>query len=375
MATSQSLPQLLVSGGNGEGLPSSDGSFSELSTESFLNQLPGGSSLRETFRELRKQLSHASHDLAPQDDILWKEHRKDLARLVWNHAIDRRKMRHETSWEAKEVGGRKVVYIGCKNSKAEKEVKRNLDDCGARDFVRQKLQFDKIEVNDEFTGHLAKTDLSTALLREPPYLKKRSLLGTPFEVTTSKDNSSITTLGGIVLVDGKPYALATGCPFSNDDVETMDRDEVIVYSYSGSGHPQQLRAARQIMRQRKESLHSSTSSDWALVALPEGEFPPNSMLDVEEKSLRGWPWPSTSRYLDLLVDKYVTEQDLEALTQSGKGRVVCLTYSSSSSSSGPIPGLLAPGTSTVMLSGTIFTVLRIDMFIPLGKAFPPFALP
>ncbi|KAF4959250.1 hypothetical protein FSARC_10766 [Fusarium sarcochroum] len=371
MAVSHELSLLTVSGGLGEGPLSSHSSGSGLTTtDSILNYLHRGADLRETFQTLMSQLMRTSHDLAPQDYVLWKKDRKTLARLVWNHAVDRHQMRHDTSYEAKEVDGKKMVYIGCKTKDAEKEVKRNLKGSGAMDFVLKTLHFDEVQVNNKFTGHLARTDLSSTLVREPPSLIKRSLLGIPFEAPSSEGTSSSTTLGGIILVDGQPYALATGCPFSDERAKAMamNQGEVVVYSYSGRNQPQEPHVARELMRERREYPHFSILSDWALVALPDGELPPNTILDVEQNSSQDWPWPSTPMHLKLLAERYITEKDLAHLMQKEGGRVACLTYSPSSSSSAPIPGFISPGTSTVMLSGTVFTVLRIDMFTSLGNA-------
>ncbi|KAF5666932.1 hypothetical protein FCIRC_10011 [Fusarium circinatum] len=364
MATSHVPSRLTVPGRYGEGLVSSSSSVSGRSTESFLSQLPGGLSLLETIRDLRDYFNPTSHALDPRDALLWEQKRQVLADLVFNHGAKKRTMHHETSWDAKVVDGKKVVYIGCKNRKAEKQVKEDLKECGAIDYVLEVLNFDAIQVSDNFKGHLAKIDLATTSVSKALDLRKPSLLGIPFEVPNSEGNSSVTTLGGVVLVDGKPYALATGCPFSSHGDETASRGEVVVYSYAGSGHPQESPVAQEIMRQRRESFHSAASSDWALISLPDGELPLNLTFDMREESSISWPWPSAGGHIDPLVERIVTEEDLKHLRTLDQGWVACLTYPTSSAS-GPVPGLIAPETSTLMLSGVSFTVLRIDMFTPL----------
>ncbi|KAF4446970.1 hypothetical protein F53441_9441 [Fusarium austroafricanum] len=366
MATSKGLT---VPRGNDGGLQSPPGSVSNSSTYSLLNLLPSGPDLRAAFRELITQLVHERQELSPSDLTRWQNNREHLARLIWNHTARPYQMRQDTSYEARLVGERKVVFIGCKTRNARNEVKSILGDCGAIDFIRGVLHFDDIHVDMKFKGHLSKAAMPSGSTSRGQNHPKWPMLGMHADVPISEDIPGLvrdvsrysTTLGGVILVDGKPYGLATGCPFARGEGAERDNGEVVVHSYSGFESPWTPSEARQLIRERNEQCHLSPAADWALITLHEDMIAPNTMIPVEH--IDGWPWPSQEIELELFVQGVVNEKDLAPIPTREKDRLACLTFSKTSSV--PFPGFIAPSTSIIMLDSTLFTVLRIDMLVPL----------
>ncbi|KAM0319406.1 hypothetical protein ACHAPQ_010368, partial [Fusarium lateritium] len=312
MATSHGLSQLTILRRDREGLSSSRSSVSNLSTSSVLSRLPGGGlDLRDSFQRLKARLTHSLEGLDIQDRVLWDRYQNQLARLIWNNTAHPDQTRQDTSFDAKVIRGKKVVIVGCHARESRLQVESILKDSGAINFVQQTLGFETIQVVKKFKGHLAKTDFSLEPIGLQNY-RKHPFLGMSCRVHGSGSGSGpdfITTLGGVVLVDGKPYALATGRPFSHDTSEKRHESELVLYSYSGGGASFEPDAAREVMRQRKENSRPFLPMDWALVSLPDDALPPNSILNME--GFEGWPWPSKEESVELLVARSISEQDLK----------------------------------------------------------------
>ncbi|KAH7163703.1 hypothetical protein DER46DRAFT_310486 [Fusarium sp. MPI-SDFR-AT-0072] len=363
MATSQGLSVTDRSGG---GLSSNSGSVSGSSTYSILNLLPYGSHLTVAFRELISRLRHQSFELTPSDRNKWQANREHLARLIWNHTAHPYQIRRDTSYEAREIGGRRVVIIGCKSRDVRDEVQDIIKGSGALYFVRETLGFDEIRVDMKFKGHLARGSLGSGFVSGGPNFQKSPILGMSMDLPTTdeKGTHTSTTLGGVILVDGTPYALAAGCPFKEKSGETCQDGELVVYSYGTSGNGWQPEAVRGTLRAGDKATCRTNAKDWALVSIPVDMIPPNTIVNAE--SLEDWPWSSSSSFLDsfpLLVQRTINEQDLAWYMSQEGGSVACLAFPRSSPT--PCAGYIAACTSAIILNGTMFTVLRVDMLSPL----------
>ncbi|KAF4341671.1 hypothetical protein FBEOM_4409 [Fusarium beomiforme] len=356
--------RLIIPGGSGEGLSSNSSSVSGSSTYSLLNLLPSGADLRRAFRDLNSRLKHQSQELSPQDRSKWQRNREQLARLIWNHTARPSQIRQDTSYEARDIGGRKVIVIGCQTKAVRDEVRDIIEDSGALYFVRSKLGFDEIRVDMNFKGHLAKTNPESVGISGSSNYEKSPILGMSMDVTTGGETGyTSTTLGGVILVDGKPYALASGCPFSKKHSEPSLIAELVVYSYSDSKNSWDLDKEERV-RGRNQCTNTRNAKDWALVALPDDIIPPNSIVSLDR--LEDWPWHEPSTSLDsfpLLVDKAIDEIDLGRCMRREGGKAACLIFPKSSPV--PLPGMIASGTSTIILDGMMLIVLRIDMLTPL----------
>ncbi|KAF9772385.1 hypothetical protein IL306_009910 [Fusarium sp. DS 682] len=361
-----------VVGRNGEEVQFTSGSASGSSTSSLLSLLPLGSQLRDGFRELLAHLLLQPQTLDLADRRRWQDHREQLARLIWNHTARPYQIRQDTSYEARLIGGKKVVLIGCKTREAKNEVKSILIGSGAMYLVHETLGFDEIHVDRNFKGHLAKVSTVSGLGYGSRDYHNHPVLGMSLEIEASGDgkgHASFTTVGGVILIDEKPYALATGCPFSADTKENHGGD-LVVYSYSGDGRIWDPTRAQEVIRERNEDSRQTATTDWALVALPDDQIPPNSMASAEH--MADWPWPKFPSCLELLLQKHMSEQDLAHCMNQEGGKVACLTFPRPPSH--PRPGYIAAGTSCIVLNGTMYTVLTVDMLAPLGKA-PSTAFP
>ncbi|WXC67535.1 hypothetical protein SNK03_013338 [Fusarium graminearum] len=195
-------------------------------------------------------------------------------------------------------------------------------------------------------------------------LQKRPILGMSMDLSTERDTYTPTTLGGVILVDGTPYALAAGYAFMERLGEKREDGEMVVCSYGASEIGRLPEITRGSFAAGNKATSWTNGKDWALVSIPADMIPPNTIANTE--SLEDWPWMSSLISLHafpLLVQKTINEQEL-ALHMSKEGEsVACLAFLMSSPT--PRAGYIAAGTSTIILNGTMHTVLRVDMLSPL----------
>ncbi|CAF3597174.1 unnamed protein product [Fusarium graminearum] len=351
-------------------LSSNSGSVSGSSTRSILNLLPYGPDLTEAFRELKSRLRHQSSELNPSNRNKWLANRERLARLIWNHTANPYQIRRDTSYEASEINGRLVVIIGCKSRDAKDQVQDIIEGSGALYFVRETLGFHDIRVDMKFKGHLARGwALGSGLVSGKSNLQKRPILGMSMDLSTrderdERDAYIPTTLGGVILVDGTPYALAAGYAFMERLGEKREDGEMVVCSYGASGIGRLPETTRGSFAAGNKATSWTNGKDWALVSIPADMIPPNTIVNAE--SLEDWPWTSSLTSLHafpLLVQKTINEQELALHMSKEGGSVACLAFPMSSPT--PRAGYIAAGTSTIILNGTIHTVLRVDMLSPL----------
>lgn len=352
-------------------LSSNSGSVSGSSTRSILNLLPYGPDLTEAFRELKSRLRHQSFDLNPSNRNKWLANRERFARLIWNHTANPYQIRRDTSYEASEINGRLTVIIGCKSRDARDQVQDIIEGSGALYFVRETLGFHDIRVDMKFKGHLAKGwSLGSGLVSGKSNLQKRPILGMSMDLSTTDERDAYipTTLGGVILVDGTPYALAAGYAFMERLGEKREDGEMVVCSYGASGIGRLPETTRGSFAAGNKATSWTNGKDWALVSIPADMIPPNTIVNAE--SLEDWPWTSSLTSLHafpLLVQKTINEQELALHMSKEGGSVACLAFPMSSPT--PCAGYIAAGTSTIILNGTMHTVLRVDMLSPLGKSF------
>ncbi|CAG1996329.1 unnamed protein product [Fusarium graminearum] len=363
MTTSQALNVVGLDAGR---LSSNSGSVSGSSTRSILNLLPYGPDLTEAFRELKSRLRHQSFELNPSNRNKWLANRERLARLIWNHTANPYQIRRDTSYEASEINGRLVVIIGCKSRDARDQVQDIIEGSGALHFVRETLGFHDIRVDMKFKGHLARGSLGSGRISGKSNLQKRPILGMSMDLPTSdnRDTYTPTTLGGIILVDGTPYALAAGYAFMERLGGKREDGEMVVCSYGASGFGRLPKTARRSFAAGNKANSWTNGKDWALVSIPVDMTPPNTIVNVE--SLEDWPWTPSLTSLHafpLLIQKTIDEQELALHMSKEGGSVACLAFPRSSPT--PCAGYIAAGTSAIILNGTMHTVLRVDMLSPL----------
>ncbi|KAF5236574.1 hypothetical protein FAUST_6488 [Fusarium austroamericanum] len=346
-------------------LSSNSGSVSGSSTRSILNLLPYGPDLTEAFRELKSRLRYQSSELNPSNRNKWLANRERLARLIWNHTANPYQIRRDTSYEASEINGRLVVIIGCKSRDAKDQVQDIIEGSGALYFVRETLGFHDIRVDMKFKGHLARGwSLGSGLVSGKSNLQKRPILGMSMDLSTERDTYTPTTLGGVILVDGTPYALAAGYAFMERLGEKREDGEMVVCSYGASGIGRLPETTRGSFAAGNKATSWTNGKDWALVSIPVDMIPPNTIVNAE--SLEDWPWTSSLTSLHafpLLVQKTINEKELALHMSKEGGSVACLAFPMSSPT--PRAGYIAAGTSTIILNGTMHTVLRVDMLSPI----------
>ncbi|KAF4974566.1 hypothetical protein FZEAL_8538 [Fusarium zealandicum] len=391
----ESLTRDVVAGRYLRETSSTQSSNSQVSTYDILDRFPQSTRLRDKFRQLKDRLLNVPQHLSPDDLSRWQENQQDFIRLLGNHGPFSEQVRQGASFDAKMIGDRKLVIIGCKTGKIRARVKRDLEESGALDLVRDIMGFDDVEVNTEFMGHLAKTSLPSASICAEADLGILSSLGSRLRIHGPGNTESITTVGGVILIDGKAYGLTSGCVISRQDLEVRNMAEagedtrlghtnrkllsqrIVAHNYGSLKSFQGQQFASQQWGRDEVPQHCSTNvlgdtqancpdeaSDWALVELPRHNVPPNAMLDRRRKSSGEWLWPRQATDEDILVQKTLSEADLAGLMKTEDGRVACLTYTSSSR---PVPGFIAAGSSSIVLDGAIFSVLRVDMDDPLGS--------
>ncbi|KAK6706848.1 hypothetical protein SNK04_007863 [Fusarium graminearum] len=374
--------------------------------------------IQEGFHKLDDLLSWETYQRVTEDDLRkFREYEATLFNIFL-----RRDVQTGVSLDARMKGNKKVVVIGCVNSEIKKEVKSILKDktWAIKHHIKNNMKFHDVEVNLDFNGHNAKMGISSAMGRTEATFTKYSSLGARLRIHGAEMNEATTTMGGVILVDGRPYGLTTGCAMSRHyresasmtkaeahtseaerivetesaPIEVLSLDEgqedmdskdipadilpgrVIAYVYPGAGPIQERQFAKeQCMRagtselssaemcETFQSSYSFEGRDWALVEILDDKVPPNSMLNLAKRSSPEWLWPAEEGGKEVFAQATVSESDLIAQMAEENGKVACLTYASALK---PIPGFIVEGRSSILLDGAIFSVLRVYMSSPLN---------
>ncbi|KAJ3541756.1 hypothetical protein NM208_g4458 [Fusarium decemcellulare] len=327
-------------------------SISQISTLDFLGRLSEDFGIKQLYQNLRDQLEGELKELDEADVVRWGEERQNFQDII-EHYANCLPHANNISYDIKRHRNKKIVLIASKHS-------------GALAIIRR-IGFHGIEVVEGFNGHYAKGRLSSPAEYAEAEFEGATSLGSRLRIYGRLREAS-TTIGGVILVNETPYWLTTGYAFSGGDIdpgiEAEDKGKkksrspwkslpgrVVAHRY-----PQAV-TTRSRMDFVTRALHSTEATDWALVELPSDFLPPNIVLEEKRDFLKQSSWAIEDGAGKLLIEKTVSEADLEKLRKKDR-RVECFIFVSASTF---VPGLIAPGRSTVVLDGAAFSVLRVDM--------------
>lgn len=402
-------------------------SNSQVSTDIILSRFPNSLGIRSLQRADNLQVRLNNEEFQPvttEDTKHFEHYRGRLMRILASHTS--KEVLDNVTVDAKMKGNEKVVVIGCKTKKVQKTIDKWYGDreTGAMDFVRNSIGFHDVVTNSGFTGHLVWKGPSSALVHTKAAYTTFSSLG----LRLSMYGGETMTMGGVILLDGRPYGLTTGCAISRrhrfptsipiteehmseeesritvefhesevkriaqkedapiENEEDMDSSYILrntfpgritVYMYPGVKRirAQQLAEERYPTAQTPklpsaefsrnfQTFGSVEGTDWALVEILDEIIPPNGMLNLADESSDEWLWTDKEDKKEVLAQSIISESDLIYHMTDSRGYVKCLTYAPTPS---PIPGFIAPGKSTIVMDGAIFSVLEVHLSSPLSK--------
>ncbi|KAI8961532.1 hypothetical protein F5Y11DRAFT_225784 [Daldinia sp. FL1419] len=392
------------------------GSSEEVSsTSSFLGEL---TSVRGTERLARRLDDFANRifdrisaessgvTLTDEDYRRFREYEKDLdALLMAFGSLPGDDLTF--SLQPRVVKGSKKVVIGCKGGNVRRMIERAIKRPGPLALVHKRMGFEGIEINEVFLGRATKFGPPSTSMYSTIEFTTVSSLGSRLRIYDLQGTNSISTIGGVILLDGKPYGLTTGhavpsnlrrkeweeenseaLNIANKQVGEQPEYElskvlsgrIVAHRYPDARSiqehvwQQQPRARRQMDSETLEDsptnnprmfepLYLSQTTDWALVEILGDNIPPNAVPKWD----RTWAGLNTETATKEimrghLIRKPISEANLARLMRYEKSGVGCLIFTYSPD---PVVGLIAAGAASVVLNGAIFSVLRIYMDAPL----------